>query len=546
MKTNTLFSSISVHFQRFWFRGILLVISALCLNASLTFENVWPTLGVRLSSLVSVELLIVVVVLLAVYWKRSGFSRSTQHWLGLLWVFLVLGRYVDVTVPSLYGRDLNLYWDARHLPAISAMLATVAESWLVALTIGTVIIVPLLIYLAARLMFLCVIDSLHIAVVRRTVGVTAIAGIILATAQMFNVHVSLAPRFAAPVTHAYFQQATSFAYEMTGSGVRALPPPAPVSSKLDRVNGADVFIIFVESYGAVSWDQQVFVEPLSESRKRLENDIDTTGRAVASAFVESTTFGGESWLAHISLLSGTEVRDQKTNMRLMAQSRDTMVTTFSRHGYRTMAIMPGLQREWPDGNFYGFDEIYGSKQLGYQGPPFGWWDITDQFAIARMDALVYGQQPHQPAFVFFPTISTHTPFIPTPPYQSDWKRILTAKPYDTVDLDRAWAQWADWLNLGPGYVQALEYLYQSLGGYLQLRSDRDFVIVLIGDHQPPALVSGSDVSWDVPVHVIASRRALLDRLELHGFQPGLTPAHPTLGSMHRLLPILLDAFGDRE
>ncbi len=546
MKTNTLFSWISMHFQRFWFRGILLVISALCLNASLTFENVWPTLGVRLSSLVSVELLIVVVVLLAVYWKRSGFSRSTQHWLALLWVFLVLGRYVDVTVPSLYGRDLNLYWDARHLPAISAMLATVAESWLVALTIATVIIVPLLIYLAARLMFLCVIDSLHMAIVRRTVGVTAMAGIILATAQMFNVHVSLAPRFAAPVTHAYFQQVTSFAYEMTGAGVRALPPPATVSSKLDRVTGADVFIIFVESYGAVSWDQQVFVEALSESRKRLENDIDTTGRAVASAFVESTTFGGESWLAHISLLSGTEVRDQQTNMRLMAQSRDTMVTTFSRHGYRTMAIMPGLQREWPDGSFYGFDEVYGSKQLGYQGPPFGWWDITDQFALARMDALVYAQQPHQPAFVFFPTISTHTPFIPTPPYQSDWKRILTAKPYDTVDLDRAWAQWADWLNLGPGYVQALEYLYQSLGGYLQLRSDRDFVIVLIGDHQPPALVSGSDVSWDVPVHVIASRRALLDRLEQHGFQPGLAPAHPTLGSMHRLLPILLDAFGDRD
>ena len=60
-----------MHFQRFWFRGILLVISVLCLNASLTFENVWPTLGVRLSSLVSVELLIVVVVLLGVYWKRS-------------------------------------------------------------------------------------------------------------------------------------------------------------------------------------------------------------------------------------------------------------------------------------------------------------------------------------------------------------------------------------------------------------------------------------------------------------------------------------------
>ena len=108
---------------------------------------------------------------------------------------------------------------------------------------------------------------------------------------------------------------------------------------------------------------------------------------MVSAFVESTTFGGESWLAHISLLSGTEVRDQDTNVRLMAQQRDTMVTAFSRQGYRTVAIMPGLQRAWPEGSFYGFDEIYGAHQLEYQGPPFGWWDITDQFALARMDAL---------------------------------------------------------------------------------------------------------------------------------------------------------------
>ena len=144
---------------------------------------------------------------------------------------------------------------------------------------------------------------------------------------------------------------------------------------------------------------------------------------MVSAFVESTTFGGESWLAHISLLSGTEVRDEDTNVRLMAQQRDTMVTAFSRQGYRTVAIMPGLQRAWPEGSFYGFDEIYGAVQLAYKGPPFGWWDITDQFALARMDALEIAPRPRSPVFVFFPTISTHTPFTPTPPYQPDWTRI---------------------------------------------------------------------------------------------------------------------------
>jgi hypothetical protein len=44
------------------------------------------------------------------------------------------------------------------------------------------------------------------------------------------------------------------------------------------------------------------------------------------------------------------------------------------------------------------------------------------------------------------------------------------------------------------------------------------------------------------VHVITSRRAVLDRLQVYGFREGLTPKRPVIGRMHRLLPVLLDAF----
>jgi hypothetical protein len=70
-------------------------------------------------------------------------------------------------------------------------------------------------------------------------------------------------------------------------------------------------------------------------------------------------------------------------------------------------------------------------------------------------------------------------------------------------------------------------------------------MILIGDHQPPALVSGEGAPWDVPVHVIASRKVVLDRLLARGFHAGITPARRPLGKMHTLLPILLEAFGDR-
>ena len=50
---------------------------------------------------------------------------------------------------------------------------------------------------------------------------------------------------------------------------------------------------------------------------------------------------------------------------------------------------------------------------------------------------------------------------------------------------------------------------------------------------------------DVPVHIIASRSAVIDGLVANGFRAGLTPARPTLTRMHALLPLLLNVFGPR-
>ena len=228
----------------------------------------------------------------------------------------------------------------------------------------------------------------------------------------------------------------------------------------------------------------------------------------------------------------------------MAQERDTLVTVFQRGGYRALAIAPGLLVPWPEGAFYGFDEIYDHERLGYRGPPFGWWSINDQYALARVDRLEIEPRDREPRFVFFTTITTHAPFTPAPPYQPDWERVVSTRPYDDDELWEAWSEQPDWLNLGPSYVQALRYAYATIGGYLRLRGDRDLVMILVGDHQPPALVSGEGASWDVPVHVVAGRPALLDRLRGHGFADGLSPGGATLARMDTLLALFLDAFGD--
>ncbi len=522
------------------------VLALLLLNLSLTFRNVWPTLAIRPAAELSPDLAAAILGMVLLRLRTGRVSARVLRWAAAAWVLLIAGRYVDVTTRALYGRDVNPYWDLRHVPSVGAMFATVAEPWHVVLFAAVAIAAPVAVYAAARWCLERVGRVLAESAGRRLAGAAAGLAAALFAAEQVGWRPLERLRFADPVAAAYAREAYELAYEISGAGVAALGPPPVLRSDLSRVDGADVFLVFMESYGVVSWEQPAFVEGLAANRAQLAVDIRETGRDVVSARVESTTFAGESWLAHISLLSGTEVREDRSNARLMAQDRDTLVTVFQRGGYRALAIVPGMLVAWPEGAFYGYDEIYDHDRLDYHGPPFGWWSINDQYALARVDRLEIEPRERTPRFVFFSTLSTHAPFTPAPPYQTDWARVLSAEPYDDDVLYAAWSEQPDWLNLGPSYVRALAYAYATTGGYLRLRADRDLVLILVGDHQPPALVSGEGASWDVPVHVIASRPALLDRLRGHGFDDGLSPGGTTLARMDTLLPLLLDAFGDAK
>jgi len=303
-----------------------------------------------------------------------------------------------------------------------------------------------------------------------------------------------------------------------------------------------VLLAFVESYGAVTYDRSEIAEALEQPRTALEAAAHETNRGIVSAYVQSPTFGGSSWLAHLSLLSGVEVRDGYAHALLMTQPRDTVVGTFARAGYRTVAMMPGMRQAWPEGAFYGFDRIIDFDALNWTGPQFGWWTIPDQFTLARLDAMERVPGPRPPVFAFFPTGTSHAPFGPIPPYQRDWKRVLSDEPFPAADVEHAQTEQPRLENLGPGYTRAIAYEFEALTGYLHQNHADDLVVLVIGDHQPPAAVTGANASWDVPVHVIADRDALLRRLEARGFLRGMAPARPAIAGMDRLLTILLDAF----
>jgi hypothetical protein len=503
------------------------------LNLGLTFDNLWPTLWIRPRWALSAELAAAVLVAALAVELRGPLSRRSLALGAAAFVALALGRYAEVTARELYGRPLNLYYDVPHVPKVIAMFADGTPAWLLAAAALAIVLGLVAAFAGTRWALAHLADALAAAHVRRPAAL--VAGAVCVAFALG------AGGFTPPVTASYARQGAALAHALNGGGARLGASP-DFGAGLAAVHGADVFVVFVESYGATAYDDPAHAARLAGARAVLAEAAAATGRAVASAFVESPTFGGASWLAHASLLAGVEVRDGDAYNLLTTQPRGSLVRAFADAGYRTVALMPGLRQDWREGAaFYGFDAIYGAAALDYNGPAFGWWRIPDQYALAKLDRAEVAPRARPPLFVFFPTISSHAPFRPLPPYQPDWARLLLARPFDAV-APAAGDEAALWGNLGPAYADSIGYALVSLAGYLRERPNADLVLIVIGDHQPPAGVAGERPGWEVPVHVIASRRAIVDRLVAGGFAPGLAPRRPALGRTHELTPRLLEAF----
>jgi len=535
-----------------WAQAALLLAALLLLNAALTFHNVWPTPAIELRGEWSVEIAVLVLGLALWLRQRDGLTRCAEVSLALLLGVFVLARYAEVTAPALYGRAINLYWDAQHVGGVVAMLARVAEWW------------QLLAGLAVVLIAFAFLGAMLRACLRRVAAVLA-TGPALERGALLGAAVSVIALFTAdrvggiatlpfsiPVTQTWARQ-----FALIGSSwlqVRRGDPSGTELGGAAETRGlpvlmqavaarTDVSLVFIESYGEIAFSRPEIAQGLVESRAQLAESIARSGRGVVSAYVRSPTFGSGSWLAHSSLLSGVEIRDGDDYARLMMRARPTLGDVFRAQGYRILALMPGLRQAWPEGKFYSFDEIYGATRLDYRGPEFGWWRIPDQFAIAQYEQLERAAAPQgQPRFLFFPTISSHMPFRPTPPYQSDWARLTGPRPYGD-EAARAIARPPEWTRLGPSYAESIAYAQRSMAGWLEQRAGHPVVLWMLGDHQPPAAVSGEGASWNVPVHVISDRPDVLDALLARGFVRGLTPAREVLGPMHELAPLMIESLG---
>ena len=206
--------------------------------------------------------------LVAVAW-RGALSRGAAGMLAGVYLLLVVLRYADVTVPALFGRSLSLYWDVPQLPRF-LWVAVTGGAWPQAIAGLTVLV--LLGWGMHRLLRLSIEVVAREAVpyalrARWTWLVTAVA-LALVLANLAGVRATW-PLVSKPVLPTYLHQLRLLAAAASPEHMaRALPATSVVDGALASVNsraleglqGRDVYLIFLESVGAVVYDDERAVQ----------------------------------------------------------------------------------------------------------------------------------------------------------------------------------------------------------------------------------------------------------------------------------------------
>ncbi|MFI1209505.1 sulfatase [Streptomyces sp. NPDC020802] len=299
----------------------------------------------------------------------------------------------------------------------------------------------------------------------------------------------------------------------------------PGDQLLTDLRGKDVIFSFIESYGRSAIEDPVTAPGVDATLADKTEELTKAGYAAKSGWLTSATYGGSSWLGHSTFLSGLWISNQARYRTVTAGDHLTLTGAFKRTGaWRTVGIMPGVQKSWPEGKFYGLDNIYDSRELGYQGPKFSWSTMPDQYALSAFERLEHGKKHDKPLMSEIILTSSHQPWAPIP-RTIPWDEVGDGSVYKDIEKEgkRASDVFYDSTKVKEEYGKSIEYSVTSLIDYVVKYGNKNTVLVFLGDHQPLARVSGDKADWDVPISIVARDKSVLDKIDDWGWTEGLKP-----------------------
>ncbi|MFJ7297199.1 sulfatase [Streptomyces collinus] len=300
----------------------------------------------------------------------------------------------------------------------------------------------------------------------------------------------------------------------------------PPDQLLTGLRGKDVLFTFIESYGRVAIDDPAMAQQTDAVLKEGTGRLKAAGFESRSGWLQSPVTGAGSWLAHSTFLSGLWIKNQQRYRNLTTSDRMTLTNYFGKTGaWRTVGIVPGVRRAWPEGKYFGLDHIYDSEHLGYHGPYFSWTPVPDQFSMEAFQRLEHGKKDREPIMAEIILASSHNPWSPIA-RMIDWDDLGDGSVFHRIKKEgtNPTEVWKDPEKVRTEYRRAIEYSIRSLTEWVERYGDEDTVLVFLGDHQPVPTVTAGDTGKDVPITIVAKDKKVLDRVAGWNWTDGLRPA----------------------
>jgi phosphatidylglycerophosphate synthase len=472
-----------------------------------------------------IEVLLVVVLAL-VPWPRLRVGLAAAS--GFVVALLLLVKVLDLSFNTVFDRDFDPVGDWYYIAPGIAVLGDSIGPWparVVAMLAGLAVLAALL---GASL---AMVRLVRVAAAHRRFSLTAATAFVMAWVLAFVTGTPLASSSAASLTvdevnlvRADLHDTQVFNREI-GTDAYAARAASDPQSLVSGLAGKDVLLVFVESYGRVAVQDTSYSAGIDQVLDQGTQQLEAAGYHSQSAFLTSPTFGAGSWLAHSSLQSGLWVDSQRRYEQLLGADRLTLTSLFGQAGWRTVFDVPADTKDWPQGeDYYGFQQYYDSRNVGFRGPKFGYAPIPDQYTLSEFRRRELAPTDRKPVMAEIDLVSSHHPWTPLP-HLVPWDQVGDGSAYDSMSQQPTAEQvFKDPDQVKEMYGQSVEYSWQALTSFLTTYNDPNLVLVVLGDHQPHTYVSGEHVGHDVPISVIAQDPAVMQRIAGWGWQDGLRPS----------------------
>lgn len=473
-----------------------------------------------------------------------GLRKPAALGCGLLLLVVLFLKIADIGTKSAFQRPFNPYLDAKMLAdgwnLMSGTVGTVtAIAGVAAVIVGLVLI--LVLFLTAARWFAEVPRPGRSWVIISLVAIMLLGGL----AAFFG-----APRIEARMPSYLGARLALIVRSVEDMHVfeTALARgegPRMGEGLFRRLENKDIVLLFIESYGRSAIDDPRYAATTRSRLESVQAEIEKAGLQSASAWTTSPTVGGLSWLAHGTLLSGLWIDNQARYDRLMISSQPSLNRLFSQAGWKSVAAMPAITMDWPEAAYYGYRQILAAADLDYRGKPFNWVTMPDQYTLSAFERL--GRIPARAAgenvMAEIALISSHAPWTPVPTLV-DWAAVGDGTIFNTQaeSGDPPSVVWADPERVRRQYIETIDYSLETLGSYMA-RFGNDTVFVILGDHQPAAIITGPNASRAVPIHVVSADRTLIEGFRAQGFTAGMLPGAQTREwRMDEMRQVLIDRF----